>query len=414
MIDPREIEAQTIERNIVHMDLDTFFVSVERLLDSRLEKRPILIGGTSDRGVVASCSYEARAFGVHSGMGMKLAQHLCPEAVVIRGNTANYTKYSKVVTEIIQREVPVFEKTSIDEFYVDLTGMDRFFGCLKLATELRARVLKESGLPISFGMSVNKTVSKIATGEAKPNNQMHVVKGTEKPFLAPLSVRKIPMVGAKTYETLRGLGVKYVSTLQDMPVDLLQRVFGQSGVQLWKKANGIDNSSVVPFQERKSISTERTFDKDTTDVHKLKGILSAMAENLAFQLRRGNKLSSCITVKLRYSDFNTYTLQQHIPYTAADHLLIPKVMELFERLYNKRLLVRLIGVRYSDLVQGGYQINLFDDTEEMISLYKAMDHIRDRFGDRAVLRASGMMARTIGRSNPFNGEPPPLLANRKS
>jgi DNA polymerase-4 len=263
-------------------------------------------------------------------------------------------------------------------------------------------------------MSVNKTVSKIATGEAKPNNQMHVVKGTEKPFLAPLSVRKIPMVGAKTYETLRGLGVKYVSTLQDMPVDLLQRVFGQSGVQLWKKANGIDNSSVVPFQERKSISTERTFDKDTTDVHKLKGILSAMAENLAFQLRRGNKLSSCITVKLRYSDFNTYTLQQHIPYTAADHLLIPKVMELFERLYNKRLLVRLIGVRYSDLVQGGYQINLFDDTEEMISLYKAMDHIRDRFGDRAVLRASGMMARTIGRSNPFNGEPPPLLANRKS
>lgn len=414
MIDPREIEAQATERNIVHMDLDTFFVSVERLLDSRLEKRPILIGGTSDRGVVASCSYETRAFGVHSGMGMKLAQNLCPEAVVIRGNSANYTKYSKVVTEIIQREVPVFEKTSIDEFYVDLTGMDRFFGCLKLATELRARVLKESGLPISFGMSVNKTVSKIATGEAKPNNQMHVIKGTEKPFLAPLSVRKIPMVGAKTYETLRGLGVKYVATLQDMPVDLLQRVFGQSGVQLWKKANGIDNSPVVPFQERKSISTERTFDKDTTDVHKLKGILAAMAENLAFQLRRGNKLSSCITVKLRYSDFNTYTLQQHIPYTAADHLLIPKVMELFERLYNKRLLVRLIGVRYSDLVQGGYQISLFDDTEEMISLYNAMDRIRNRFGDRAVLRASGMMARTIGRSNPFDGEPPPLLANRKS
>lgn len=414
MIDPRDIEARASERNIVHMDLDTFFVSVERLLDSRLEKRPILIGGTSDRGVVASCSYEARVFGVHSGMGMKLAQNLCPEAVVIRGNTANYTKYSKVVTEIIQREVPVFEKTSIDEFYIDLTGMDRFFGCLKLATELRGRVLKESGLPISFGMSANKTVSKVATGEAKPNNQMHVLKGTEKPFLAPLSVRKIPMVGAKTYETLRGLGVKYVATLQDMPVELLQRVFGQPGVQLWKKANGIDNSPVVPFQERKSISTERTFDKDTTDVHKLKGILAAMAENLAFQLRRGNKLSSCITVKLRYSDFNTYTLQQHIPYTAADHLLIPKVMELFERLYNKRLLVRLIGVRYSDLVQGGYQINLFDDTEEMISLYKAMDRIRNRFGDRAVLRASGMAATTIGQSNPFNGEPPPLLANRRS
>lgn len=408
-----EVDAQ-IDRTIVHMDLDTFFVSVERLLDSRLQHRPILIGGTSDRGVVASCSYEARAFGVHSGMAMKMARNLCPEAVVIRGNSANYTKYSKLVTDIVEREVPLFEKTSIDEFYVDLTGMDRFFGCFKLASELRQKVMRESGLPISFGMSGNKTVSKVATGEAKPNNQIHIQKGTEKPFLAPLSVKKIPMVGDKMYQTLRGLGVRYVGTLQEMPVDLLQRVFGQHGNQLWKKANGIDNSPVEPFHERKSISTERTFDRDTTDVQKLKSILTAMAENLAFQLRRGHKLTSCIMVKVRYSDFNTYTLQQHIPYTSADHLLIPKVLELFDKLYNKRLLVRLIGLRYSDLVQGGYQISLFDDTEELISLYSAMDKIRDRYGDRAVLRASGIMATTIGRSNPFNGEPPPLLANRRS
>lgn len=408
-----ELQQQGGSRTIVHMDLDTFFVSVERLLDSRLQARPILIGGTSDRGVVASCSYEARSFGIHSGMSMKMARNLCPEAVVIRGNSANYTKYSKLVTDIIESEVPVFEKTSIDEFYVDLTGMDRFFGCLKLASKLRQKVMRESGLPISFGMSANKTVSKVATGLAKPNNQLQVERGTEKPFLAPLSVKKIPMVGDKMYQTLRGLGVRYVRTLQEMPVDLLQRVFGQNGTQLWKKANGIDNSPVVPFHERKSISTERTFDRDTTDVHKLRGILTAMAENLAFQLRRGHKLTSCVTVKVRYSDFNTYTLQAHIPYTSADHLLIPKVLALFDKLYNKRLLVRLIGVRYSDLVQGGYQINLFDDTQEMISLYQAMDKIRDRFGDRAVLRASGIMATTIGRSNPFNGEPPPLLANRR-
>ena len=241
-----EVDAQ-IDRTIVHMDLDTFFVSVERLLDSRLQHRPILIGGTSDRGVVASCSYEARAFGVHSGMAMKMARNLCPEAVVIRGNSANYTKYSKLVTDIVEREVPLFEKTSIDEFYVDLTGMDRFFGCFKLASELRQKVMRESGLPISFGMSGNKTVSKVATGEAKPNNQIHIKKGTEKPFLAPLSVKKIPMVGDKMYQTLRGLGVRYVGTLQEMPVDLLQRVFGQHGNQLWKKANGIDNSPVEPF-----------------------------------------------------------------------------------------------------------------------------------------------------------------------
>lgn len=401
------------ERNIVHMDLDTFFVSVERLLDSRLGPRPILIGGVSDRGVVASCSYEARAFGIHAGMPMKMARQLCPEAVVIRGNSGNYMKYSDLVTEIIRDQVPLFEKTSIDEFYLDLTGMDRFFGCYKLASELRQKIMKESGLPISFGMSVNKTVSKVATGEAKPNNQIRIDKGTEKPFLSPLSVKKIPMVGDKMYQTLRGLGVRYIGTVQEMPLELLERVFGQNGTQLWRKANGIDNSPVIPFHERKSISTERTFDRDTTDVSKLKGILAAMAENLAFQLRRGNKLAACVTVKVRYSDFNTHTLQQRIPYTSADHLLIPRVLELFERLYNKRLLIRLVGVRFSELVQGGYQIDLFDDSEELISLYNAMDKIRNRFGDRAVLRAAGIQATTIGRTNPFNGEPPPLLANRR-
>lgn len=397
---------------IAHLDLDTFFVSVERLMDSRLMGRPILIGGGSDRGVVASCSYEARQFGVHSAMPMRLAKELCPHATVIRGNTGNYTKYSKIVTDIIREEVPVFEKSSIDEFYVDLTGMDKFFGCMKLASELRQKIIRESGLPISFGLSQNKTVSKVATGEAKPNNEILVEKGKEKPFLAPLSVKKIPMVGNKTYQTLRNLGVQKIKTVQDMPMEMMERVFGKSGIVIWKKANGIDKNPVVPYSERKSISTERTFDKDTIDVVKLRGILSAMVENLAFQLRRGEKLSACVTLKVRYSDFNTHTLQCKIPYTAADHLLIPKVLELFDRLYNKRLLVRLIGVRFSHLVGGAYQINLFEDSEELINLYQAMDRMRERYGDRAVIRAAGIGAKTLGRFNPFNGEPPPLLANR--
>ena len=397
---------------IAHLDLDTFFVSVERLMDSRLMGRPILIGGGSDRGVVASCSYEARQFGVHSAMPMRLAKELCPHATVIRGNTGNYTKYSKIVTDIIREEVPVFEKSSIDEFYVDLTGMDKFFGCMKLASELRQKIIRESGLPISFGLSQNKTVSKVATGEAKPNNEILVEKGKEKPFLAPLSVKKIPMVGNKTYQTLRNLGVQKIKTVQDMPMEMMERVFGKSGIVIWKKANGIDKNPVVPYSERKSISTERTFDKDTIDVVKLRGILSAMVENLAFQLRRGEKLSACVTLKVLYSDFNTHTLQCKIPYTAADHLLIPKVLELFDRLYNKRLLVRLIGVRFSHLVGGAYQINLFEDSEELINLYQAMDRMRERYGDRAVIRAAGIGAKTLGRFNPFNGEPPPLLANR--
>lgn len=403
-----------MERSVMHMDLDTFFVSVERLLDSRLNGLPVLIGGTSDRGVVASCSYEARAFGVHSAMPMKLARQLCPEAIVIRGNSYNYLKYSDIVSEIVQQAVPVFEKTSIDEFYCDLTGMDRFFGCYKFASELRQKVIKETGLPISFGLSANKTVSKVATGEAKPNNQLQISKGTERPFLAPLSIRKIPMVGDKTYQTLRNLGIKEIRTLQEMPVELLRRTLGENGETIWRKANGIDDSPVVPFHERKSISTERTFDRDTIDVVKLRGLLIAMAENLAYQLRKGDKLTSCVTVKLRYSDFQTQTLQCRIPYTSADHLLVPKVLELFDKLYQRRVLVRLVGVRFSHLVSGGFQINLFDDTEERISLYQAMDKIRHRFGDRAVVTAAGIQAHSIGRGdNPFDGGPPLLLANRR-
>jgi DNA polymerase-4 len=398
---------------ISHFDLDTFFVSVERLLDSRLNGRPILIGGVTDRGVVASCSYEARTFGVHSAMPMRLARELCPQAVVIRGNTSNYSKYSQMVTEIMKESVPVLEKSSIDEFYCDLTGMDQFFGCMKMAHELRERIIRETGLPISFGLSHNKTVSKIATGEAKPNNEMEIAPGQEKPFLAPLSVKKIPMVGNKTYQSLRNLGVQKIKTIQEMPMEMMERVFGKHGIDIWKKAQGVDKSIVVPYSERKSISSERTFERDTIDVVKLKGILAAMAENLAFQLRRGDKLTACITVKVRYSDFNTHSLQARIPYSAADHLLIPKVNELFNRLYDKRLLVRLVGVRFSHLVGGGHQINLFEDSEEMISLYQAMDRMRNRFGDRAVLRASGMGAKTIGQTmNPFTGEPPMLLANR--
>lgn len=401
-----------MNRSILHLDLDTFFVSVERLMDSRLEGRPIIVGGTGDRGVVAACSYETRKFGVHSAMPVRMARELCPEAIIIRGNSANYSKYSHLVTEVIKEHVPVYEKTSVDEFYVDLTGMDRFFGNFKFASELRETIIKEVGLPISFGLSVNKTVSKVATGEAKPNNKIFIQNGLERPFLAPLSVRKIPMVGEKTYQTLRNLGVRQIRTLQEMPLELVQSVMGKHGTVIWNKAQGIDQSPVIPYQERKSISTERTFTKDTIDIVKLEGILVAMTENLAYQLRRGNKLAAVITVKLRYSDFNTHTLQARIPYTSADHMLIPKVKELFRKLYDRRLLVRLVGVRFSHLVGGGFQMNLFEESEELSNLYSAMDNIRQRFGDRSVVRAVSLGAKTIGRTNPFNGEPPPLLANR--
>tara|TARA_R110002051_G_C8743681_1_gene499430 strand:- start:2044 stop:3258 length:1215 start_codon:yes stop_codon:yes gene_type:complete len=403
-----------MSKTILHIDLDTFFVSVERLNNRELQNKPLLVGGTGDRGVVAACSYETRGFGVHSGMPMKMARELCPEAFVIRGNAGDYSKHSDVVTEIIKEYVPVFEKSSIDEFYADLTGMDRFFGCYQYASEIRKKIIKETGLPISFGLSANKVVSKVATNEAKPNNQLKIDEGLEKPFLAPLSIKKIPMVGDKTYQTLRNLGLRQVRTVQEMPMEVMQRVLGANGGVIWERANGIDNTPVIPFCERKSISTERTFDKDTIDVNRLRGILIAMTENLAYQLRRGEKLTACISVKIRYSDFNTYSKQLRIPYTSGDHILIPKILDLFKTLYNRRLLVRLIGIRFSHLVSGNYQINLFDDTEEILSLYNAMDNIRKRYGDKSVLRASGMGAKTIGRMhNPFNGLPPVVLAHRK-
>ena len=401
------------KRSILHMDLDTFFVSCERLIDSRLEGKPVLIGGTSDRGVVASCSYEARQFGIHSAMPMRMAKQLCPEAIILRGNSGIYTKHSDAVTDIIKESVPLYEKSSIDEFYIDLTGSDRFFGTFKMAKELRERIIRETGLPISFGLSANKTVSKIATGQAKPNNEIRIDTGNEKPFLAPLSVKKIPMVGDKTFQTLCDFGMKRIQNIQEMPSKVMANVFGKNGIGIWKKANGIDNSPVIAYRERKSISTERTFDKDTTDVAKLESIMTAMAENLIFQLRRGNKLTSNVAVKIRYSDFKTYTLQHRIPYSASDHTIIPIILSLYKKLYNRRLLVRLIGVKYSHLVEGGHQINLFEDSSQLMSLYAEMDKMRIKYGDRAVIRASGFGAKSISRWNPFNGEPPPLLANRR-
>ncbi|MCD4788895.1 MAG: DNA polymerase IV [Bacteroidales bacterium] len=377
----------TTNRCIVHLDLDTFFVSVERLMNRNLIGKPIIIGGTSDRGVVASCSYEARQFGVHSAMPMKMARTLCDHAIVIRGDMDQYSKYSKIVTEIITEKAPVCEKASIDEHYLDITGMDRFFGNLKWSHELRQKIINETGLPISFGVSINKTVSKIATGEAKPNGLLQIPQQCVQPFLNPLSIRKIPMIGNKTYHLLRSMGISTIMTLRQIPPDMIERVMGKNGILIWKKANGVDTAPVRQYSERKSISTEHTFETDTIDVIKLKNLLISMVEKIAFQLRKKQKLTSCVTVKIRYSNFDTHTLQKHISYTAFDHILMGTSLELFKKLYKRRMLVRLIGVKFSHLVQGSQQLNIFEDTHEMTSLYQAMDKIRLRFGANAVRRA---------------------------
>lgn len=378
-------------RSILHLDLDTFFVSVERVRDSRLNGRPVIIGGSSDRGVVSSCSYEARNFGVSSAMPMKMARVMCPEAVFIRGDMEMYTKYSRMVTDIIAEKAPLYEKASVDEHYIDLTGMDRFYGCSMWAHELRNTIIKETGLPISMGLSVNKTVSKMAAGEAKPNGEKEVAQQYVLPFLDPLSIRKIPMIGQKTFHTLRSMGISTIYTLRTMPAEMLDSLMGKNGIEIWKKANGIDSTPVISYSEQKSISTEHTFERDTTDVVMLNQMLVSMTEKLAYELRSHEKLTSCITVRIRYSDFDTHTLQQRIPYTAFDHVLINEARNLFRRLWQRRMLIRLIGVRVSSLVRGVQQLDMFEDTPEMVSLYMTMDSLRGRFGRNAIRRAAGVM-----------------------
>lgn len=381
------------KRTIVHMDLDTFFVSVERLNNSRLNGLPVIVGGLSGRGVVAGCSYEARTFGVHSAMPMKMARVLCPDAVVIRGDMEQYSRYSNEVTNIIAEQAPVYEKASIDEHYLDITGMDRFFGSVKWSHELRQRIIHETGLPISLGLSVNKTVSKIATGIAKPNGELEVTREGVMPFLGPLSISKIPGIGEKTFRLLRSMGIANISTLGHMPPEMIERLLGKNGIIIWKKANGIDLTPVEPYSERKSIGSETTFEQDTIDIAMINDLLLRKVEKLSWELRRKQKLSSCVTVKIRYANFDTHTLQQRIPYTAFDHVLLPVARNLFTRLYQKRMLIRLVGVKFSHLTGGVQQISMFDDSPETISLYQTMDRIRSRFGQRAVTRAATLNPR---------------------
>jgi len=382
-------------RSIAHLDLDTFFVFCVGLTNSQLVGVPLIVGG-GERGVVASCSYEARYFGVRSAMPIKMALRLCPQAKIIKGDMELYSKLSRTVTEVIEESAPVMEKASIDEFYLDLTGMDRFYGSYQWTTELAKRVTKETGLPISFALSVNKTVSKIATGEGKNKHNgstklnLDIPETMVKPFLNPLSIRKIPMLGEVNFNLLSRIGIRKIQALSEMPAEILQQLMGKNGLDYWKKANGIDNSPVQPYRERKSISTEHTFSQDTIDVAKIKGLLIGMVEKLAFQLRSELWLTSTVTLKIRYANFDNETKQCKIPLTSSDHVLLRIAEELFDNLYKRRMRLRLVGVQFSGLARGTCQINLFEDSVKLVSLYQAMDHLKARYGYDAVNRCAGI------------------------
>ncbi len=380
----------TADKQIIHMDQDAFFVSVEVKKDSSLIGKPVIIGGTSDRGVVASCSYEARKYGIHSAMSSRMAKMLCPHAVFLKGNMDEYSKASHEITKILKERVPLIEKASIDEHYIDMTGMDRFHSTEKYARELKQLVMKETGLPISFGLSVNKTVSKMATNECKPNGEMKVIQAQVQLFLNPLSIRKIPGLGEKSFMKLSDMGIKKIYTLSLIHPDQMRSLMGKSGLLLLQKAKGIDNSPVIPYAEQKSIGTQCTFHADSIDIEMINNLLVAQVMDIAYQLREKKKLTACVTVTIRYANFETETKQAAIPYTSIDSVLIATTKELFKKMYSRRMLLRLVGVRLSNLVSGFEQIDLYSESQEQYSLVQAMDKIRRRFGQNAVIRASVM------------------------
>ncbi len=378
------------QRYIAHLDLDSFFVSVEMLHDPSLKGKAVIVGGSRDRGVVTTCSYEARKFGVHSAMPMKTAMKLCPHAIIVRGTRGEYSRYSRWVTDIIAARAPLYEKASIDEFYIDLTGMDKFFDPYQWTIDLRAAIIEETQLPISFGLATNKMVAKIATDEAKPNGYLFVQPGMEKQFLAPLPVNKFSGVGEQTFQILKSMGIHTIRDLSETPIAELEKKLGKYGADLWRKSQGLHDGEVHGYHEAKSISTENTFEENISDVAVLLSELVRMTEKVAFELRQDEKLTGCIAVKIRYPDFETTSRQTTIDYTLRDDELIPVAIDLFHKLYRRGQPVRLLGVRLSELTNHPVQASLFDDAEKKNKLYKAIDDVKNTFG-----KASLKKARTI-------------------
>ncbi|HEY8387725.1 MAG TPA: DNA polymerase IV [Parasegetibacter sp.] len=403
MKDPQKLSEHRTERSpsaakalfppgtkaIAHLDMDAFFVSVEIKKNPRLAGIPLIVGG-QDRGVVAACSYEARKFGIHSAMPAKQAKSLCPHATFIKGSYADYTHFSRQVTQIIAASVPLYQKASIDEFYIDLTGLEKFFGTEKYLEDLVQTIKQETGLPLTYALSTSKLVSKIAANEVKPNGQIIVAPGTEKDYLAPLSIDKIPGIGKKTASLMRAYGIHLIRDLAALTVEDAEARFGNWGKDIWLKANGIDHSPVHSQWSQKSISTENTFHENVLHEPFLQKELIRMTEKVAFELRAQNKVTGCVAVKIRYSDFSTFTKQASIPYTSANHILLKAIKEVFRQLYESGRPVRLMGVRLTDLTVDQYQTSLFDNREDTMKLYKAVDSLKKRYGTSLVQLGGGI------------------------
>jgi len=388
---------------ILHIDMDTFFCSVERLFDPGLEGRPVIVGGDpSQRGVVSACSYEARRFGVHSAMPLATAGRLCPDAVYLRGNFKAYLHYSGLVRDILEEYTPVVEHAGIDEAYLDLAGCRLAFGEPRaVVREIRKRIADELGLPASGGLSAAKVVSKVASAAAKPNGFLEVAPGEELAFLSPLPVEKLPGVGPVCRASLADLGIRTIGDLSLLPVEALESVLGSWGRVLHEHARGVDRRRLECGRAPKSVSRETTYDTDTIDYDMVRSTLLLLAERCCLALRRDGLSATRIAVKLRYSDFKTCMKFRTVEIPTDQEQTVHRVaLDLFERLLERGVRIRLVGVALSGLVASGCQGELFTDASgegarrgepdslKLDNLNESVDRIRELYGFSSIVRGS--------------------------
>ncbi len=367
--------------------MDAFFVSVERVLDSSLEGKPVIVGADPHgRGVVAACSYEARKFGLHSAMPIRTAYRLCPHGIYLRGHGKKYGYYSDEIAKILEKYFPVVQQTSIDEFYLDFTGCEKIYGdAFLFAQRIQSEIWLQLGLPCSIGIASNKTIAKIASDYKKPKGIVLVPEGKEREFLAPLPIEKIPGVGGKLFPLLKSRGFKTAGDIANSSPDYWSVLLGKFGISLWEKANGLGNDILTVEHGRKSISKETTFYVDVVDRTKIEAELFELVGKACQLLRNENWQASTISIKLRYSDFVTITRARTIRPTDDDKIVYDTAAELFRKSYTRRVSIRLVGIHLSKLNHFGEQEVLFED-EDIVRkrMLRAIMKIRDKYGYKVI------------------------------
>ena len=373
-----------MDRSILHIDLDAFFVSVEQAIAPELRGKPVIVGGKPDRrGVVASASYEARAFGIRAAMPLSKAYRLCPQSIFLQGNFQLYRDYSSKFMMILADFSPSLEPAGLDEAYLDVTGCEFRGSALEIAREIKARAKKELQLVASVGIAGCKVVAKIASDLSKPDGLLEVAPGDERKFLFSLPVLRLPGVGEKTEQELKKMGIKTIGQLAVLPLETVKRRFGVYGVMLHNHANGIDDHRVETYDEVKSISRETTFEHDTLEQRFLEGVMWNLSERVGADLRSKFKRARTVSLKLRYADFETTTRQTtSIEAIASDEAIFNEAMGLLNQtLARKRKLVRLLGVGVSNLMSDTKQLHLFNsESQRWEHLNRTIDRIREKYG----------------------------------